>query len=610
MVNPQRFMKKTRKDKERAIISLMDGFDENKMVTASKIDTLILLVNSDYDRLIQCVDFEIFQSCNVPIEKPDEVFFVNGIWDTVELLVKHVCSGLTEMDDHTPFISLKILKNMILDQEANKMKLMEFIQKLTRVLFYDPVNFNFKFHLELIDVIYFVLYRSHDRMKTFFKKGLIDTVVNFCKSISGIIRDIPLDERQFYKDTLLRGAELIALYYQAGNRQFQTYIEQKNAISIFLKFVQSDQIKLHHEITEKEVIRTDKVYESLLCTVYRGVYRGIDCAIKEFDINKYFFKEEFFKEIGLLTILQAPCVVKFYGAHTDSENPFILLDYFENGSLEDVTNLEKRRKNGVTIPITTTLVANFALSATLGLAHLHSKNIVHRDIKTANFLVDEHYNVKIIDFGVSRVKAQNGLRMTVVGTPVWMAPEVSKGDPYDERADIYSMGLLFWSLVSGRNPFKGVPHLDLVARVAVDGEREEIPEGTDPVLAEIIDVCTQYNPEDRLSVDQIIEKLFDMKNEAGIYRTHAHDNLGDETFEKIIERLDLPELLSLSSVSSRMARLIDPSKQEIISKLKERRRSHRKKEKAKKRRKQRSGDDLDAHIALTKSKMNVISIIN
>lgn len=121
------------------------------------------------------------------------------------------------------------------------------------------------------------------------------------------------------------------------------------------------------------------------------------------------------------------------------------------------------------------LVASMMMQCCNGIAFLHSKNIVHRDIKLGNFLVDNHYNCFVIDFGVSRVTAVNpSSKMTVIGThtvsyitssslfvctvfliqsyatlgtPSYMAPEVLDAQPYGVKADTYSFALVLWSIV-------------------------------------------------------------------------------------------------------------------------------------------------------------------
>lgn len=85
-----------------------------------------------------------------------------------------------------------------------------------------------------------------------------------------------------------------------------------------------------------------------------------------------------------------------------------------------------------------------------GMDFLHKNNIIHRDLKAANLLMDEYEVVKVADFGVARVQANSGVMTAETGTYRWMAPEVIKHGPYDHKADIFSFGIVLWELLTGK----------------------------------------------------------------------------------------------------------------------------------------------------------------
>ena len=86
-----------------------------------------------------------------------------------------------------------------------------------------------------------------------------------------------------------------------------------------------------------------------------------------------------------------------------------------------------------------------------GLVYLHSNKppIIHRDLKSANLLLDDSFNVKLCDFGLARLRSINMVMTAKVGTVQWMAPEVLEGIAYDESADIYSTAIIAWELLTG-----------------------------------------------------------------------------------------------------------------------------------------------------------------
>lgn len=95
---------------------------------------------------------------------------------------------------------------------------------------------------------------------------------------------------------------------------------------------------------------------------------------------------------------------------------------------------------------------------TRGLIHIHRMKIIHRDVKSANCLVDKHWTVKICDFGLSRIITESPMRDSLsAGTPEWMAPELIRNEPFTEKCDIFSLGVIMWELCTLNRPWEGVP---------------------------------------------------------------------------------------------------------------------------------------------------------
>lgn len=89
---------------------------------------------------------------------------------------------------------------------------------------------------------------------------------------------------------------------------------------------------------------------------------------------------------------------------------------------------------------------------------IHRMKIVHRDLKSANCLVNKHWTVKICDFGLSRIMINSPMRdSSSAGTPEWMAPELIRNEPFTEKCDIFSLGVIMWELCTLNRPWDGVP---------------------------------------------------------------------------------------------------------------------------------------------------------
>ena len=170
--------------------------------------------------------------------------------------------------------------------------------------------------------------------------------------------------------------------------------------------------------------------------VFEGTYKDKPVAIKYGKLGRKNHKTVL-SEIEALRTFSHPNIVKLYGV-AESENGFYLI--LERG----VKNLDQWIRSGNNIDILSTV--NSIVSA---LTYMHSFNppYIHRDIKPSNILVMENGSVKISDFGLSCHESTLGRHMSDVGTPSFVAPEVSTHS-YDERVDIYSLGLLIYFLIS------------------------------------------------------------------------------------------------------------------------------------------------------------------
>jgi len=137
---------------------------------------------------------------------------------------------------------------------------------------------------------------------------------------------------------------------------------------------------------------------------------------------------------------------------------------------------------------------------------LHCSNILHLDLKTQNLLVDENYVVKIADFGLSRIKQQSKAKGKA-GSPLYMAPEMLLDQGYDEKADVYSFGIVLWELLTEEEPYKGKFNSfeEMVEAVTKNGVRPDIPEGTNAKLKQLIQSCWNPSAANRPSFAQILK---------------------------------------------------------------------------------------------------------
>lgn len=249
-----------------------------------------------------------------------------------------------------------------------------------------------------------------------------------------------------------------------------------------------------------EVAAETELGKGAFGVVYKGIIFGKAVAIKK--LNKQNFTnevmEEFIKEVCVMCKIRHPNVTLFMGACTDPGHLAIVTELLPRGSLE------KLLKDG-----SLSFFQKFAMAKDVVLAmnwlHL-SQNILHLDLKPANLLVDDNWNVKLADFGLSCLKhnVQSG---QLVGTPWFMAPEILLQQPYDEKADVYSFAIVLWTMYTNEllpyaDRIKNLPQLiDCVAR---KGERPIIPKDCPAALVAVLKSCWRPDPKTRPSFQDLI----------------------------------------------------------------------------------------------------------
>ncbi|XP_058780072.1 serine/threonine-protein kinase EDR1-like isoform X1 [Vicia villosa] len=239
--------------------------------------------------------------------------------------------------------------------------------------------------------------------------------------------------------------------------------------------------------------------------VFRGIWNGTDVAIKVFleqDLTAENM-EDFCNEISILSRLRHPNVILFLGACTKPPRLSMVTEYMEMGSLYYLIHLSGQKKK-----LSWRRRLKMMRDICKGLMCIHRMKIVHRDLKSANCLVNKHWTVKICDFGLSRIMIESPIRdSSSAGTPEWMAPELIRNEPFDEKCDIFSLGVILWELYNLNRPWEGVPPERVVYSVAHEGSRLEVPEGP---LGRLISDCWA-DAHERPSCDEILSRLVDME---------------------------------------------------------------------------------------------------
>jgi serine/threonine protein kinase/dienelactone hydrolase len=192
------------------------------------------------------------------------------------------------------------------------------------------------------------------------------------------------------------------------------------------------------------------------------VYLAEDTKLKRHVAIKFFpghvagnsdERERFKIEAQAAAALNHPNIATIHAIEETEDQIFIVMEYIDGQDLKSI--VRESRPEGSPLPVDTIL--DYIDQISSGLQAAHEKGIIHRDIKSANIMVTDKGKIKIMDFGLARFTgtAHVTQKGTTLGTAAYMSPEQARGDEVDERSDIWSLGVVFYEMLSGKLPFKG-----------------------------------------------------------------------------------------------------------------------------------------------------------
>ncbi|MEA3341830.1 MAG: serine/threonine-protein kinase, partial [Chloroflexota bacterium] len=236
--------------------------------------------------------------------------------------------------------------------------------------------------------------------------------------------------------------------------------------------------------------------------VYKAYQPGLDryVAIKvlhTFLATEKDFLTRFQREAKFAAMLRHPNIVRVHDFDTENNAYYMVMEFVEGPSLK--TRLQEIAKQGQLLPLEE--VVRIVSAVANALDYAHSRGTVHRDIKPANIMFTHDEEVILMDFGIAKMVDVVGLTASgaMVGTPAYMAPEQGMGQAGDERADIYSLGVVLYQLATGRLPFDAETPMGVVLKHI----NEPLPPPTtvapnlSPGIEAVIEHALTKSPEDR-----------------------------------------------------------------------------------------------------------------
>jgi len=217
-------------------------------------------------------------------------------------------------------------------------------------------------------------------------------------------------------------------------------------------------------------------------------------------------KARFIHEAQSASALNHPNVTTIYGIEESPEGMFIAMEFVEGRTLKQIIEEET---------LSIKKVLDIGIQMCEGIAMAHEKGVVHRDIKSDNIMVTPRGQVKIMDFGLAKLKGAAKLTQTssTLGTAAYMSPEQASGEEVDQRSDIFSFGVVLYELLTGQLPFKGEHHAAIVYSI-INEEPQPIARFNNQVSAKLEDMVFKALAKDKEERYQHIDDLLaDLRRE-------------------------------------------------------------------------------------------------
>ena len=249
----------------------------------------------------------------------------------------------------------------------------------------------------------------------------------------------------------------------------------------------------------------EKIGEGGVGDVFRASIKndGTFVALKRMRITKK-TKKAIITEVSTLSEYRHENVVNYIECYLINEMIWLVMEYMDGGCLTDIIDQHDE------IPLQEEHIAFVCHETLKALCYLHSFHCVHRDIKSDNILLKKDGSVKLSDFGyAAQLTKQKQTRTSIVGTPYWMAPELIRSQKYDEKVDVWSLGIMAMEMAEGNPPYMGYPPMRALFLITTKG----IPplKNADKWSREMnnfISRCLETNPTNRADSEELLKHPF------------------------------------------------------------------------------------------------------
>ncbi|KAG7465874.1 hypothetical protein MATL_G00158450 [Megalops atlanticus] len=261
------------------------------------------------------------------------------------------------------------------------------------------------------------------------------------------------------------------------------------------------------EVKRSSLQKVERLGSGEFGEVWQGLWNGTtEVAIKEFKV----MNSDILNEIAIMKKLNHKRLLKLYAVCTNKEPFCIITELMKNGSLNRFLRNHKQAKD-----IEFSLLMDFAIQITEGMAYLETNGIVHRDLRADNILLTDMQSCKIADFGLAQ-NTFSGEQKSDMGEKIpvkWMAPEIFKGEKYTTKCDIWSFGILLSEIMTyGEEPYSGKDKASCITAI-LRGYRMPKPADCPQSVYDIMLLCWKSDPLERPTFPNLQEQLLALVQE-------------------------------------------------------------------------------------------------